>query len=643
MNLESSPLSRQKRQLSDSKDLESAKNIIKDSYMKLSEAFMAHLSFLKDIPVSNICSKEYFGNLESSLNEHVGTILLFLNLHQQKIDATLKIERELDSILKTIEKPQLRISSESFLEQPHSNTTKAPVSSQGKHQASTHNNTGSGPGQYDPSANFIHTLLSDESDSEKLYQVYGKGQMSNKISSFEPKKRLDSGSMPSTQELSNSQAQTEVQLTPYTPTTSNLTKMSLLQYLASDIQQPIIEMPVANIQQHQVNYQDIFQKSNNEENSQDDEEKNFALGNPLSEVHPRVHIKGIRELLAKGMDFYGSHTTVKIKRDLYFHGYLKKSRYIHSIIHNLDEPEKAIVTKLDFKSPVYNYVNFKGMISCFFLETGQILIDFSPQQILENVGTTQKVKTYDSKETFKTWYTVGKTLYPSTGRAICIGNNKLYFINQKGEITSLDLQYYATNGTAVIGKEKCAIVHSGPGADLSFSRKQLLVLCENGVLDKIVPYESGPGAVKISKTSSKTVKVNLKELIPKVAQDTDFLVVSSSLYEVIVVTFSYSEALTTFHHLRGSDLSLIQSLELKQQALHVHQLKLMIRKKTSYYIAITRCNYVHMFAIGKNGMVMLQPNVSIYCGPLDGACVINENEVVVFEGSKNLLMKLTLQ
>jgi hypothetical protein len=387
--------------------------------------------------------------------------------------------------------------------------------------------------------------------------------------------------------------------------------------------------------------QEVPAKFSADEISVDDEEAIIALGNPLAESCPKISIKGIQSMLVKGVDFYGSHTAVKIKRDMHFHGYFRNSRYVHTIIWNLDDHEKSTVTKLDIESPVYNYMNYKGMLNVFFLQNGQIVIDFL-NSVKDKKTSFNKSNTICTKELYKTWYMVGSNYYPSTGRAICIGNNRLYYINQNSETVALDLQYFATNGPSVVGQDKATLVHAGPAVDLSFTRKYLLVLCSNGILEKVVPSDVSTNGGKAAKIIPRVTKVNLNDLIKDKAEDAHYLVVASSLYEVVIATYSYSQALTKFYHLRSSDLEPLKALELPQQQHHIHQIKLLIRKKTSYYFALSRCNLGHFFAIGRNGMVMLQPNVSIYYGPIDGACVMNENEVVVFEGTKNLLMRIAI-
>lgn len=617
--------------------------MIKDAYMKLSETFASHLSFMKELPISAICTKEYLAALDTILGDHVASVTSLLKLHQDKLEASAKIEKELDSLLKATEKPALRVTSESYVD-PFVQTTKSLAPGMNGLAAKLPQpslSLVSIDQALDPAAKFINNLLgdSDESDEERQKKISIIRGV-NSSSDLESKRNAPAFSDTVPQSKYSQFGALKMN------STNNLgtfvvanPKLSTALSDGTRITFKTIEPIPEEVQPK--DHEGSRSKRSAEDFSFEEEDLQNGLGNPLAEVNPKINVRTVQEMLIKGLDFYGSHTAVKIKRDMHFHGYLKKSRYIHSIIYNLDDPEKSTITKLDIESPVFNYMNFKGVLNVLFLENANIFVDFLTL-FKDKKSGHQKSNTLCTKELYKTWYTVGNNTYPSTGRAICIGNNKLYYINQLGETVALDLQYFATNGPSVVGKEKSLLVHSGPTIDLSFTRKHLLVLCENGILEKIIPNDVSCSSSKPVKPTIRSSQVNLNELITDRAADAQYLVVASSLYEVVLTTYSYSQALTKFYHLRSSDLAPLQFLELPQQPLHVHQMKLLIRKKTSYYFALSRFYYAHIFAIGRNGMVMLQPNVSIYCGPIDGACVMNENEIVVFEGTKNLLSRILI-
>lgn len=375
-----------------------------------------------------------------------------------------------------------------------------------------------------------------------------------------------------------------------------------------------------------------------EQEEYDDQEEQLIRNQDQckSEENLKLQVVNLEDYRLTDLQIYGVYNAVKMKKTVNLNGFTDiNPRVISTVLAFIQKSKTLKIMELGITVAIFNFISFKAQTNFYFCEDKYIYLSPTNDQVSKSYS---QQTLYRSQDRFRTWYTVNGRKYPTTGRGLCIGNNKLFFVHLNGSVVSLDLMPYSQAKIPNFQKEQAVMIHSGPVIDLSFTRKYLLLLGENGTLDKVFPSEKNAG-VLIKKT--REVQIDLFSMNFGFPKDTEFTTVASSIFEIIVTSFSASSSTVTIHRLTN-ELIPVDGVELTDQLTHVHSLKLLIRNKTSYYVAVSRVKFIHLLAVGPKGLALLQGNFTVTNGPLDGLCVINEDEILVFEGSKNLLKKITV-
>lgn len=607
--------------------------MVKDAFMKLSELFSSHLSFIKNVRVDYCKSKEILRKVSDLLHRHVSDIdrLLDLNKTHLTIDLT-DIEK---LAFKLAGKSKLNPMSEAFRDDTEG---KQGTSNLFEKKSPFSKSVGETAHSTNPSLKFVDRLLSSNAfeDREKDSLGISGSSISRTPGSHN---EIEHGAKSASVLIRSSDLKrTGEQSSQHKGVISQFAGSQLGRQLINDSRGFMIE------EDSEEDYEDLDHEG--QTSSARSKERDCLSDSSRTRVariyaeSPSLRIDNIQEFQPSSFTVYGVHNVVKVKKNINLNGFVQgKPRSVYTLMTTIDGKGKDTLINLAIASPVFNYINFKGQLNFYFCENGSISINYMDNRLMN--GGQIKHPVVCSKDTYKTWYTVGKKDFPSTGRGICIGNNKLYFIDLQGDVMMFDLQLILEEGIASLQTKQAHLLHQGPAIDLHFTRRYLLVLCENDFLDRINTTPKIDAKSSHSK-NAKALRIDLLKEFKNIESDSHFTTISSSVFEVVIASYSVSRAFVGIHRL-NNELQAVDQIDLVNQNTHIHSLKLLIRKKCSYFLAVSRTVHFHILAVMKQGLLLIQANAKVCVGPIDGLCVVNEDELLVYEGTKSLLNKVTLR
>lgn len=602
---------------------EKANGLLKDAYMKLSELFTGHLSSVKTLPVTFCMSTNQLKQIAGLLEDHISAIICFVEMNQERmVDdfTTLVIESQKTNSTK----PRLNVASASFKNNIDQNlplsktSTTIPLCS-----------VLNAP-QKNPSDKFIKRLLSSSFLDDDYDEVFDNSK---------------TPAMPATILHKNPKDQLGKQVSSMIPTNIKAHGQTLTTSLSYGNQPLLKPVPKAdNFCRETANdggsMRLYFDKSSRRAGHQHD--RSTPASKEQSELscdsQPRLDVSGVEDYMVDGVRFRGAHTVVKVKKDIHVNGFIEEKPGLHSIIGTVGGNQVSSILSLGIQSPIYNFINFKDESNFYFCQDGSIYLGILNDPLNNTTGRNPRISIFKTKDTFKAWYTVSGKQYPSSCRGLCIGNNKLFYIGDCGNTMSLDLVAFNQQGADATTISHSGIICPGPAVDLCFTRKYLLILNEKGVLNKVFPSEkSSHSLVKKAKSGY----TNLRETISGIPADSEFTAVASSIFEIVVSGFSYSKGENVIYRL-GNELNQVDRVVLPNQQTHIHCIKLLIRQKRSFFIAVCRLSYIHVLAMTYKGLAVVQQDMFIGRGPIDGLCVTSEDELIVFEGTRHMIKRILI-
>lgn len=602
---------------------EKASGLLKDAYMKLSELFTAHLSSVKTLPVAFCRSTNQLKQIAGLLEDHISAIVCFVEMNQERmVDdfSALVIESQKASPTK----PRLNVASASFKNNMDQNlplsitSTTIPTS-----------NSLTAP-EKNPTDKFIKRLLSSSFLDDDYDEVFD-----NSKTPAKPATILDR----------NPKDQLGKQVSSTIPTNIKAHGKILTNSLSYGNQPLLKPVPkVDNFSREKPSGGEsrrlYFDSMNSQAGHQQDRSTPASKEQSMlsCDSHPQLDVNCIDDYRVDGVRFRGAHTVVKVKKDIHVNGFIEEKPGLHSIIGTVGGNQVSSIFSLGIQSPIYNFINFKDETNFYFCQDGSIYLGILNNPLNNTTSRNPRILIFKTKDTFKAWYTVSGKQYPSSCRGLCIGNNKLFYIGDCGNTMSLDLMAFNQQGADATTIPQSGIICEGPAVDLCFTRKYLLILNEKGVLNKVFPSEkSSHSLVKKAKSGY----TNLRDTISGIPADSEFTAVASSIFEIVVSGFSFSKGENVIYRL-GNDLNQVDRVVLPNQQTHIHCIKLLIRQKRSFFIAVCRLSYIHVLAMTYKGLAVVQPDLFISRGPIDGLCVTSEDEMIVFEGTRHMIKRILI-
>lgn len=639
--------------------------LVNDAYKKLNDVFTSHLSSLKTLPVDYCKSPQLLETITSLIEDHTNVIVYFVQMNGDKLvddfHAAIKMTP------KQLTKSKLNPSSASYSEfsDPFLDFDDSPMSiaasiasSNNTQVVSKRTNTNALKSKkkklpvktpedeycknsLDPSAEFIDRLLScsqideEESDDEFRYDPeIGETLIMTKVSKAISNALTQAGGSKESVRVGTSLVNTKSLVTNANskPLTKPLGGM-IFDFSECDdegeveeeeLNPPVEQLPVFDMPKAEV--EEEFNKDGQSCSSQD------IIG---------IDISGVEDYEIKGIKLAGVYSAVKSKNEVYANCYLPgRPDTIHSVLFNTEDKTVTSALNLSILHPILNFISFKGHTHFYFCEDGFIYVGRIniPKKSLSTSNDNLGIRVFRTKETFKTRYRVSGKDYPTSSRSLCIGNNKLFYIDQDGFLASLSMASFSDPNSTPKTEQYTSIVNSNRTVDISFSRKHLIVLYDNGTIGQIFPSEK---SILNQVPKAKSASVNLFDVLDDIPYDSEFTALSSSIFEAVVSSFSYEKGESTVYRV-GNNMQLLDRVVLPEQQIHIHCIKLLIRKKRSYFIAVCRLSNIHILAVAKSGLTLVQYNVLVNRGPVDGICVINEDEMLVYEGTRNMLKKVII-
>lgn len=221
---------------------------------------------------------------------------------------------------------------------------------------------------------------------------------------------------------------------------------------------------------------------------------------------------------------------------------------------------------------------------------------------------------------------------PSICKGASLAESHLAYINVHDELVSINLSSLGETSTTDKNQEVQSEVFMRFKGALDFcyagKKKYLYALTKDGIVHKL-KFNSG----KIN--LQPLVSINLSNPASEVysSKSTHYTSIVTGRDELLVSSFDPDTATQAFY-LLSQNLELVDKIILKDQGSHVHGLRQVIRNQVSYYIASCRRSNFHIFKVENQSLTACNVDVKLTSGPIDGLCVLNEDEMFGFCGEE---------
>lgn len=231
---------------------------------------------------------------------------------------------------------------------------------------------------------------------------------------------------------------------------------------------------------------------------------------------------------------------------------------------------------------------------------------------------------------FRTEYQVDGKAISSVSKGASLAESHLVYINNKDELVSFSLAGLSEPDT-IAGQQSFKVDRyirfEGAVVDFCYAgkKKHLFVLTSDGSVHKLKF-----NANKVNYPPAKSLNL-IEQADTAKPRSTHFTSIVSGRDELVLTGFNPSTSSQEFL-LLSQDLTLLDKVIVGDQISHIHCLRQVIRHQISYYVASSRNSNLHIFKVENDSLIACNLDVRVTDGPIDGLCILNEDEIIVYSG-----------